>query len=79
MVIVRERATMSTEKKDRVSDDARRRGARHYRSYLTEQDVTLMRELHDEHDMTIREIAVKFDCPWSTARDIVTHKTWRET
>ena len=52
--------------------DARKRGQQHYRTYLDAHDVELMRELHlPKNGLTIREIACKFEVPWSTARDII--------
>jgi len=53
----------------------RRYGEQHPRTKLSNQDVVLMRELHDEHGVGYRKLAAKFECGISTARDIATHRT----
>lgn len=49
-------------------------GEGHSKAYLTNHDVDLMRALA-ESGMYIRDIATKFEIPWSTARDIVSYRT----
>lgn len=64
----------------RLTRDAKARG-RHARcgeahpaAYLTDHDVELMRQLHDE-GLRLVDIARKFCAPWSTVRDICTYRT----
>ncbi len=50
-------------------------GEAHPRTYLSDEDCELMRQLHEDYDLTIEQIAAKFDAPWSTVRDIVGYRT----
>ena len=49
-------------------------GERHHRAKLSDDDVRLMRELH-ELGLPYSAIAEKFECSLWTARDIVTYAT----
>lgn len=53
-----------------VNEKGLRVGETHHRAKLTDQDVDLIRELHDE-GLSYREIAVKFEVSKSTVRDII--------
>lgn len=48
-------------------------GESHHRAKVSDHDVELMRELHEE-GMKVSEIARKFDCARSTVSDIVHYR-----
>jgi DNA invertase Pin-like site-specific DNA recombinase len=48
-------------------------GESHHRAKVSDHDVELMRELHDD-GMKVSEIARKFDCARSTVSDIVHYR-----
>jgi len=50
-------------------------GERHHRARLSNHDVELMRQLHEDHGLTVYQIAQKFEVPYSTARDICKYRT----
>lgn len=52
-----------------------RRGEAHPRANLTDQDVELMRELHEQHQLGYKRLALKFECSKETARDVCTYRT----
>lgn len=52
------------------------RGVKHWSAKLTDQDVRLIRTLH-EHGMQYSEIAKKFDVSWNTVYDVCQWKTWK--
>jgi IS30 family transposase len=51
-------------------------GINHGRAMLTEDDVRLIRTLHEE-GLSYRVIARKFDVGKTTIEHIVTRQTWR--
>lgn len=51
-------------------------GESHPQAVLTWADVDLIRELHEEHGITVAELARKFECAYSTVRDVVEFRTW---
>lgn len=52
-----------------------RAGASHPRARLTTEEVGKMRYLRERHGMTYAQLAERFGCGISTARDIVTYRT----
>ena len=50
-------------------------GEEHHKTKLSDDDVSLMRELHEKHEIGYRQLASKFECGVSTARDITTYRT----
>ncbi len=59
----------------RRSFTGHRIGESHPRAQLSREDVKLMRQLHEDHDIGYGTIAKKFECGVSTARDICTYRT----
>lgn len=57
-----------------VGEGAYRCGEDHPKATISNEDVDLMRELHEEHGLTVSEIAAKWEKPKSTIRDIVNYK-----
>jgi DNA-binding XRE family transcriptional regulator len=53
----------------------RKYGEHHHRAKLTNHDVDLIRELREEHGMTYRELAEKFEVSMWTIRDITKYWT----
>lgn len=53
-----------------------RRGEEHYRAKLTQDDVTLIMECH-EQGLSTRVLAEKFDVSQSTVAKIVSGRSWR--
>lgn len=53
---------------------ATRRGVKHPRAKLTEDDVRLIRQLHP--DLSYRVLARKFDVSKRAIESVVTRKTW---
>ena len=51
------------------------RGEKHYRAKLTEQDVSLILELHPE--VSTRQLAKKFEVSQSAIAHILTTRNWR--
>lgn len=67
-----------------ISESGSRVGETHHRAKLSDHDIDLIRELHEE-GLSYREIALKFCVGKSTVRDIVkcrrrwqTPVTWRK-
>lgn len=52
------------------------RGEAHHNSKLTWEDVRLARELYEEHNVSIAELARKFDVHWNTMDAIVKYRAW---
>jgi len=52
-----------------------RSGERHPKARISDHDVDLMRDLHEEHGLSIPEIASKFHCPYDTAYDICKYRS----
>jgi hypothetical protein len=52
-------------------------GSNHHNAKLTEEDVKTMRRIYNEGTVTIKALANKYNIGASTARDILTHRTWR--
>lgn len=50
----------------------RRVGESHPRAKLTDREVEMIHQLHEQHGLGYRRIAAKFECSWYTVRDIVT-------
>jgi len=53
----------------------RKRGQQHPKAVLSDEDVTLMRRLHQNGNMGYRVLAKRFACGISTARDVCTYRT----
>ena len=54
-----------------IGENGARVGETHHRAKLTDEDVDLIRELHEDYGLSYRELAVKFEVSKSTIRDIV--------
>lgn len=52
-----------------VNENGCRVGETHHRAKLTDHDVDLIRELHEEHGLSYSQLAEKFGCSKSTIRD----------
>lgn len=50
-------------------------GDSHQKSKLSDQDVELMRELHEEHGLGAVEIARKFECNFNTCYSILKYRS----
>lgn len=50
------------------------RGENHHRATLTDRDVELMRQMHEEGDMTLFDLAMAFGCSKTHVHQIVTFK-----
>lgn len=64
-------------KEGEVAQDKRdysRRGEDHHRATLTDRDVELMRQMHEEGDMTLYDLAAAFGISKSHVGDIVSYK-----
>lgn len=68
-----------------ISERGKRVGGTHPRAKLTDADIDLMRELHEEHGMTYTVLAQKFECSKSTAWDVCNYRrriayavTWKQ-
>lgn len=57
-----------------VSDQGYRVGQYHPRAKLSDHEVDLIRELYEEHGLSMQEIADKFEVAKSTVQDIVTYR-----
>lgn len=57
-----------------VSETGRPVGEKHWRATLTDQDVENIRQLYEEHGLSLRKIAEKFDIGRSTVWSIVTYR-----
>lgn len=53
-----------------VNENGLRVGETHHRAKLSDHDIDLIRELHEE-GLGYRRIAEKFEVSWLTVRDIV--------
>lgn len=53
------------------------RGERVGTSKLTADDVRLMRELHEEHGLSTRELGEKFEVSKSTAQKACSYAYWK--
>lgn len=53
-----------------------RRGENHPRTYFTREEVDHMRDLYEDHGVSISEIARLYGIPRSTVRDVVHYYTW---
>lgn len=53
-----------------VNESGQRIGETHHRAKLTDRDIDLMRELHEEHGIGYTKLAEKFECSKSEARYI---------
>lgn len=49
-------------------------GEDHPQAWLSDADVDLIRQLHEEHGLGYRALARKFECSRSTIRDIVKYR-----
>lgn len=58
----------------RRSPNGNRIGESHPRARLSDDDVSLMRELHEQHDVSYRELGEKFDTPYRSVRDICQYR-----
>ena len=54
-----------------------RRGEEHHRAKLTDAEVELMRQMHEEGDLSLCVLAVAFGVGKSTVRQIVTYRSRR--
>lgn len=52
-----------------------RRGDDHHQAKLTDHDVELIRQLHEEGGLTHRELAEKFDCSRQNISAIVNYRS----
>jgi len=50
-------------------------GEDHPSAKLTAEDVRLMRQLYAE-DISVADIAEKFEVSWATAYDAISYRTW---
>ena len=53
----------------------RRVGERHPKARLSDQDVEMIRVLHEEHGLGYGQLAEKFEAPRSTVRDVCKYLT----
>jgi transposase len=51
------------------------RGEKHHNAKLSDHDVSLIRQLSEQHGLNYRQLAEKFDSKISTVRDIVKYYT----
>lgn len=51
-----------------------RKGESHPWAKLTDEDIEMIRELREAHDLTYRELADKFEVSWTTIRFICTYR-----
>lgn len=57
-----------------ISESGSRCGETHHRAKLTDHDVDLIRELHEEHGLSYGVLAVKFEVSKSTIRDLCRYR-----
>ena len=57
-----------------VDDHGNRVGEDHPRAKLTDHEVELIRQLHEEGGLSLREIAEKFEVTKGTVHDIVNYR-----
>jgi hypothetical protein len=62
-------------KKVFISETGNRCGESHPKATVSDEEVGWMRELHEVHDIGMREIARKFECPLRTVRDILAYRS----
>lgn len=62
-----------------VNDEGRRIGQSHHRAKLSDAEVDLMRELHEDYGFGYRRLAAKFECGVTTVRHIVTYAKRAQT
>lgn len=58
-----------------LSDTGRRVGESHPKAILTDNDVEMIRALHEEHGLTCLEIAEKFETSKHTIKEICMYRT----
>ena len=58
----------------KVNEAGRRVGETHHRSKLSDADVDLMRDLHEDHGLWYDRLSKRFGVAKSTVRDIVTYR-----
>lgn len=58
----------------KVNDLGRRIGDTHHRAKLSDADVDLMRDLHEDHGLGYDRLAKRFGVHRMTVRDIVTYR-----
>lgn len=63
----------------KLDGDTRRksRGDGHHKSKLTEADVRMIRDLHDNHGLSTRALASKFDVSQRAIFQVVSWISWR--
>lgn len=59
----------------RRSATGHRMGEHHPRARVPDEDVALIRELHEQHGLSYDCLAEKFELPKSTVRDYCTYRT----
>ena len=52
----------------------RKKGEEHHMAQLTDHEVEMMRQLHEEEGWGSRRLAKKFECGRSTVRDILAYR-----
>lgn len=62
-----------------TNDRGLRIGESHARAKLTDHEVDLIRELHEEHGMGYRLLATKFEVSKRTIRDICSYRKRAQT
>lgn len=50
-------------------------GEEHHNATLSDDDVDMIRELHEEHGLSYNQLADKFDVPKSTIKSICKYDT----
>lgn len=59
-----------------VSERGKRCGEWHGRAKLTQEQVDQMRELREEHHVSLDKLAMHFGISIRTVRDIVSYRIW---
>jgi ribosome-binding protein aMBF1 (putative translation factor) len=57
-----------------INEKGRRIGDSHHRSRISNHDVDLMRELREEHRLSYKELAEKFDVSESLVKQICNYR-----
>ncbi len=62
-----------------INEKGRRIGDSHQRSRISNHDVDLMRELREEHKLSYKELAEKFDVSESLVKQICNYRIRSQT
>ncbi|MEU0912143.1 NUMOD4 domain-containing protein [Streptomyces althioticus] len=68
--------TVSGNMADRISHGTDSRGEKSWNAKLTEEEVLLIRKLHETHDFNQRELARKFGVDYRTINQIIHRRRW---